>query len=238
MTAVYHLASTSIFCIITPEDVPTRKAVFDTVLLGCIPVFFDQLTAPLMYEWHWGQDLWQKASVNLENYKEDLVARSASSGSSGNNSSSGIDVVDLLVKMFHSDRKTVEGMQDLIERHAFQLQYSIPTATRSGEPHTTGSRRGSAGIEGTTSTGSRNEDGKRASDYSNGSDNSNGNGIGIEDNTSLDAFDIAMETVLLIHSGVRTHARRSHYVVCERMKTFRHGEICRSTDSTRDHRND
>ena len=44
------LAARSVFCFQPTGDMSTRKSVFDSILLGCIPVFFSKLTAPLMYE--------------------------------------------------------------------------------------------------------------------------------------------------------------------------------------------
>lgn len=42
----------SVFCLQPSGDSATRKAVFDCLLAGGIPVFFDRVTAPLQYLWH------------------------------------------------------------------------------------------------------------------------------------------------------------------------------------------
>lgn len=50
---IYNLYNNSVFCINPPGDLPTRKGLFDSMLLGCIPVTFNPLTASAMYTWHW-----------------------------------------------------------------------------------------------------------------------------------------------------------------------------------------
>jgi xyloglucan galactosyltransferase MUR3 len=40
------------FCLQPPGDTWTRRAVFDAILTGCIPVFFTDLTAYQQYEWY------------------------------------------------------------------------------------------------------------------------------------------------------------------------------------------
>ena len=47
-TVLLELAN-AIFCLQPPGDTPTRKSVFDSLLTGCIPVFFSNLTAHLQY---------------------------------------------------------------------------------------------------------------------------------------------------------------------------------------------
>ncbi|KAL8106793.1 hypothetical protein AgCh_023531 [Apium graveolens] len=39
-----------------PGDSPTRKSVFDSLISGCIPVFFDPFTAYYQYSWHLPED--------------------------------------------------------------------------------------------------------------------------------------------------------------------------------------
>lgn len=43
---------TSVFCLQPPGDSPTRKGVFDSLVAGCIPVFFQDNTALTQYKWH------------------------------------------------------------------------------------------------------------------------------------------------------------------------------------------
>ncbi|KAJ0240252.1 Exostosin [Hirschfeldia incana] len=46
-----HLES-SVFCLQPPGDSLTRRSVFDSILAGCIPVFFSQGSAYKQYIWH------------------------------------------------------------------------------------------------------------------------------------------------------------------------------------------
>jgi hypothetical protein len=39
----------AVFCLQPPGDTPTRRSVFDSLLAGCIPVFFTNLTAHMQY---------------------------------------------------------------------------------------------------------------------------------------------------------------------------------------------
>ena len=39
------------FCLTPPGDTQTRKSLFDALVMGCIPVWFDRLTA--QYPWFW-----------------------------------------------------------------------------------------------------------------------------------------------------------------------------------------
>ncbi|CAM6020391.1 unnamed protein product [Sphagnum balticum] len=49
---ITELSLRSVFCLQPSGDSPTRKGIFDCMLAGCIPVFFDPLTAYEQYEWH------------------------------------------------------------------------------------------------------------------------------------------------------------------------------------------
>ena len=43
------------FCLCPPGDDPARKAVFDAILSGCIPVIFEVATLFNQYPWHIGE---------------------------------------------------------------------------------------------------------------------------------------------------------------------------------------
>lgn len=45
----------SIFCLCPPGDDPARKALFDAILSGCIPVIFEVATIYNQYPWHIGE---------------------------------------------------------------------------------------------------------------------------------------------------------------------------------------
>ncbi|XP_019156429.1 PREDICTED: probable xyloglucan galactosyltransferase GT19 [Ipomoea nil] len=59
------------FCLQPPGDTPTRRATFDGILAGCIPVFFDDLTAKKQYKWHLPVEKYPEFSVFIP--KEEVV---------------------------------------------------------------------------------------------------------------------------------------------------------------------
>ncbi|KAF6146061.1 hypothetical protein GIB67_033420 [Kingdonia uniflora] len=78
---VIQLFMESEFCLQPPGDSPTRKSVFDSLISGCIPVFFDSFTAYYQYPWHLSEDHeWysvfiDKEDVNVREMKVDVVER-------------------------------------------------------------------------------------------------------------------------------------------------------------------
>ncbi|XP_010539739.1 PREDICTED: probable xyloglucan galactosyltransferase GT19 isoform X3 [Tarenaya hassleriana] len=63
----------STFCLQPPGDTPTRRATFDGILAGCIPVFFEDLTAKMQYQWHLPSEEFSEFAVTIA--KEDIVYR-------------------------------------------------------------------------------------------------------------------------------------------------------------------
>ncbi|XP_051136901.1 probable xyloglucan galactosyltransferase GT19 [Andrographis paniculata] len=59
------------FCLQPPGDNPTRRSTFDAILAGCIPVFFEELSAKKQYGWHLAEDKYNEFSVYIP--KEDVV---------------------------------------------------------------------------------------------------------------------------------------------------------------------
>ncbi|OAY59749.1 hypothetical protein MANES_01G056300v8 [Manihot esculenta] len=49
---VMKLFQNSVFCLQPPGDSYTRRSIFDSILAGCIPVFFNPGTAYAQYKWH------------------------------------------------------------------------------------------------------------------------------------------------------------------------------------------
>lgn len=61
------------FCLQPPGDTPTRRATFDGIVAGCIPVFFEEATARAQYGWHLPPaEEYRSFSVHIP--KEDVVA--------------------------------------------------------------------------------------------------------------------------------------------------------------------
>ncbi|KAL0913061.1 hypothetical protein M5K25_016492 [Dendrobium thyrsiflorum] len=59
------------FCLQPPGDTPARRSTFDAILAGCIPVFFEELSARLQYGWHLPPDKYETFSLFIP--KEDVV---------------------------------------------------------------------------------------------------------------------------------------------------------------------
>ncbi len=53
------------FCLCPPGDDPARKAVFDAILSGCIPVIFEKATIYNQYPWHIGEEAALDISVSI-----------------------------------------------------------------------------------------------------------------------------------------------------------------------------
>jgi xyloglucan galactosyltransferase MUR3 len=55
----------AVFCLCPPGDDPARKALFDIILSGCIPVIFHPSTLYNQYPWHFGETVAREISVNI-----------------------------------------------------------------------------------------------------------------------------------------------------------------------------
>ena len=110
----YNLSLNSIFCFQPLGDTTTRKGLFDSIMFGCIPVVFHQLSASAMYTWHWSAKLWRdvvvEIPINLGNPEKPVL-----------NS----DPVLFLKVMVENDPKGIARRQRLLRQHAFELQYSL-----------------------------------------------------------------------------------------------------------------
>jgi hypothetical protein len=60
---IMRLFQKATFCLQPPGDSPTRRSVFDSMVDGCIPVFFHTGTAYEQYPWHLPEDGHLKYSV-------------------------------------------------------------------------------------------------------------------------------------------------------------------------------
>ncbi|XP_058104567.1 probable xyloglucan galactosyltransferase GT19 [Magnolia sinica] len=61
----------SSFCLQPPGDTPTRRSTFDSILAGCIPVFFEELSAKSQFGWHLPEGEYTNFSVYIP--KEEVV---------------------------------------------------------------------------------------------------------------------------------------------------------------------
>lgn len=90
------------FCLQPPGDTPTRRATFDSILAGCIPVFFEELSAKKQYGWHLMEEKYDEFSVSLP--KEDIVFK-------------GVSIMESLMKIPRNEvRRMREKVVEMIPR--------------------------------------------------------------------------------------------------------------------------
>lgn len=105
-TSIHDIFNSSIFCLNPPGDLPTRKGLFDSMLMGCIPVTFNPLSATAMYTWHWPEEYWKSVAVEIDEKTR---------------KSRGFNVVRYLQNI---SKEEVSSRQKLLRARAYELQYS------------------------------------------------------------------------------------------------------------------
>lgn len=197
----------STFCLQPPGDMPTRKAVFDAVLSGCIPVLFHPMTARYMYEWHLGQVGWEEIGLHFDTVREneDIIAHR-------------LDVVERLIYLYENNQSLIISKQQRIRELAHQLQLSkISIDVQTGEKSVSilhvEELRNHYGVDFSRVVACGNESSKRLAD----------------------AYDVSMDHVLRIHAGLLSHDRVSHYLSCQTIKRrVQTSDYCSSTGSNKD----
>ncbi|CAK7348912.1 unnamed protein product [Dovyalis caffra] len=64
----------SVFCLQPPGDSLTRRSTFDSILAGCIPVFFHPFSAYGQYTWHFRRSYWKySVFIPMDLMKEGFV---------------------------------------------------------------------------------------------------------------------------------------------------------------------
>jgi len=86
------------------------EGLFDGILMGCIPVTFDALTASVMYTWHWSEEFWKEVSVEIP--FQPVVDKK-------------IDPVQYLVDLLKYNLSLVQHKQRLLRGRAFELHYGL-----------------------------------------------------------------------------------------------------------------
>ncbi|XP_077235457.1 exostosin family protein [Tasmannia lanceolata] len=90
------------FCLQPPGDTPTRRSTFDGILAGCIPVFFEELSAKLQYGWHLKEGEYREFSVYIP--KEEVVLE-------------GLKIVDVLLGIPRAEvRRMREKVIEMLPR--------------------------------------------------------------------------------------------------------------------------
>ncbi|XP_059642253.1 probable xyloglucan galactosyltransferase GT19 [Cornus florida] len=92
----------STFCLQPPGDTPSRRSTFDSIVAGCIPVFFEEMSAKLQYRWHMPDDQYGEFSVFIP--KEEVVFK-------------GLKIVDVLMGIPRAEvRRMRERVLELLPR--------------------------------------------------------------------------------------------------------------------------
>lgn len=180
--SAHTLSRESIFCLQPPGDMPTRKAVFDAILSGCIIVLFHPLTAKYMYDMHLSEEEWDSISIS---YDSIVKIRDVIKGVNGTT-----NVIKDLVDMQRLYPSRVRTMQESIRKVAFKLQYSLIELRPDGLRELARKKNIGRGAHG--------------------------------DGFMDDAYDIAINRVMEIHSGAGSHARQNSYVECAVMRRGRY----------------
>jgi len=107
------LSARSVFCFQPIGDLMTRKGLFDSMLQGCLPVVFEDLTASVMYTWHWEEAFWRKVAIELPFH-----------GSAHRY----FDPVAALQSLRTHNASLVAQKQALLRSRVFELQYSLDHA--------------------------------------------------------------------------------------------------------------
>ncbi|MED6106473.1 putative xyloglucan galactosyltransferase gt19 [Stylosanthes scabra] len=102
----------SSFCLQPPGDTPTRRSTFDGILAGCIPVFFEDLSAKGQYGWHLAENEFEGFSVFIP--KEEVVFK-------------GLSILDVLKKIPRGRvRRMREKVLELIPKVVYRKHNSSP----------------------------------------------------------------------------------------------------------------
>eukprot|EP00123_Amoebidium_parasiticum_P001215 comp12257_c0_seq1/m.7066 comp12257_c0_seq1/g.7066 ORF comp12257_c0_seq1/g.7066 comp12257_c0_seq1/m.7066 type:complete len:490 (-) comp12257_c0_seq1:89-1558(-) len=105
-TALAQAYNQSVFCLQPSGDTPTRKGLFDSLLLGCILVVFNPYSLHLQYRWHMDGVNPQDITVYIP--EDDVM-------------SEGLDVIDYLSKIPQDE---ISRIQKNIGKIAARFQYS------------------------------------------------------------------------------------------------------------------
>ncbi|XP_027181181.1 probable xyloglucan galactosyltransferase GT19 [Coffea eugenioides] len=98
------------FCLQPPGDTPTRRSTFDGILAGCIPVFFEDLSSKMQYQWHLPEEKYEEFSVFIP--KEEVVYK-------------GLRVLDVLMSIPRAEvRRMREKVLDMMPRVMYRKHES------------------------------------------------------------------------------------------------------------------
>ncbi|KAL3829117.1 hypothetical protein ACJIZ3_017919 [Penstemon smallii] len=116
---VIKMFQNSIFCLQPPGDSFTRRSTFDSILAGCIPVFFNPGSAYVQYLWHLPKNYGRysvlipegdvkRKKVSIERFLERISRRRVLAMRD--------EVIDLIPKVVYADpRSRLEGYEDAFD---------------------------------------------------------------------------------------------------------------------------
>ncbi len=105
-----ELSARSVFCFQPIGDLMTRKGLFDSMLQGCLPVTFEDLTASVMYTWHWDEEFWREVLIEFPFH---------------GTAHRYFDPVSALREMIDKNATLIAHKQRLLRSKVFELQYSL-----------------------------------------------------------------------------------------------------------------
>lgn len=117
--SIMALFESASFCLQPPGDTPTRKSVFDAMVSGCVPVFFDRRTAYDQYTWYLPREH-EKYSVFIEEEEvrrgEVSLEKVLSEYSEKQVRAMREEVVRLIPRLIYGDpRSRPEGFKDAVD---------------------------------------------------------------------------------------------------------------------------
>jgi hypothetical protein len=127
--ADWSIPLVSTFCLTPPGDLPTRKGFFDALLMGCIPVVCDRLSAH--EQWHW--NLGVEAALSMTQFipcKRIMHQEGLGRPQALNHS---LDFMQELIRS-HREQEEVAMKRFVIARHASRLQYRLPEGEHRDTP--------------------------------------------------------------------------------------------------------
>ncbi|CAN8315656.1 unnamed protein product [Cochlearia groenlandica] len=112
--SLMKLFESSVFCLQPPGDSLTRRSVFDSILAGCIPVFFNQGSAYKQYIWH--------IPKNYSEYSVYIPVKELRTG--------GKNKIEEVLKGISNEK--VIGMRENVVRLIPKIVYSKPDRNKPG----------------------------------------------------------------------------------------------------------
>ncbi|KAM7258773.1 hypothetical protein ACFE04_014514 [Oxalis oulophora] len=128
---VMKLFQNSVFCLQPPGDSFTRRSAFDSILAGCIPVFFHPASAYVQYIWHLPKD-YEKYSVLIPSNKvregKVSIERILSRIPAYKVKAMRDEVINLIPKVIYADpRSRLETLEDAFDISVKSLLKRVET---------------------------------------------------------------------------------------------------------------